>query len=122
MLDDGLSTVSTQDQGDLEKRVLHIYRQAYADGQCRGGDRLASCKLPAAAQPPPLAPSNPSKPPPCPVLLLHATGFDPEDEGLLLDRALHAAYLCGGLGELPAGADAFSWPAAAASSHRLPLL
>ncbi|KAL4424364.1 hypothetical protein ABPG75_001665 [Micractinium tetrahymenae] len=30
-------------------------------------------------------------------------GFDPEDEGLLLDRKAHAQYLSGGLGSLPAG-------------------
>ncbi|KAL4432008.1 hypothetical protein ABPG77_000275 [Micractinium sp. CCAP 211/92] len=30
-------------------------------------------------------------------------GFDPDDEGLLLDRKVHAKYLSGGLGSLPSG-------------------
>jgi len=44
-------------------------------------------------------------------MLLAAGGFDPDDEGLVLDRAAHAKYLHGGLGQLPSGAPAMlgSW-------------
>lgn len=61
-------------------------------------------RAPAAALPPATAGCCCSCPTPqLEPAFLCAGGFDPEDEGLLLDRKAHAKYLSGGLGALPSG-------------------
>ncbi len=61
MYDDGVPTVTTEDQRNLEQKV----REIYAD--------------------------------------FLATGISDDDERLCLKSRIHAQYLYGGLGELPAG-------------------
>jgi tryptophanyl-tRNA synthetase len=61
MYDDGVPTITSEDQRNLEQKVRDIY-----------ADFLA-------------------------------TGINDDDERLLLKSKIHAQYLYGGLGELPAG-------------------
>ncbi len=48
VLDDGLPTATSHDQAELERRVLHIYTTAYADGR-RGAGLPTRCHRVAAA-------------------------------------------------------------------------
>lgn len=94
MLDDGVRTTSSIDQTELERRVTALYAKDYSLGE-----RLPAPSLPLAA-----AASAGT----CSVIMqvpfsCFAGGFDPDDEGLILDRKAHANYLSGGLGSLPAG-------------------
>lgn len=53
-LDDGLPTITSRDQAELERRVLEIYSKDYGDGAPWNRAR-ADCWLWAAAPPPALS-------------------------------------------------------------------
>lgn len=94
MLDDGVRSTSSIDQAELERRVTTLYAKEYSLGE-------GTLPPPPA---PPLAAAAAVGPPTTNLPRLCAGGFDPDDEGLLLDRKAHAKYLSDGLGSLPSGA------------------